>query len=126
MTKNEKTILINKYKEELELLNNGYDYKEESVKTLKILLDNLGLNIDRIKIDNDTAIKEWCFLAKDSFKMLFDNLLKRNYVMDIDLFINESVDDFIEFEIEDEETKKCNKACLRNIRNWNHERGIVY
>lgn len=52
MNKKEKSILLNTYKEEYTLLKNGFDYKMDSIRTLKNLLNQLGLNNDRIEIEN--------------------------------------------------------------------------
>lgn len=120
MTRAEKTILINKYSEISNLILRGFDYKEESKKDLSYLLDQLGLKINRVKIDNnfEMEIRDFNSSQKYFFELIFEYFLTIDQIIDFDLF--DHYNDHLEIDCSSltDELKKCVKNCYKAINNY--------
>lgn len=114
MNKKEKAIILQQYKNDYFNFKNGFEYKEDSVRSLKNILNQLNLKIERIKIENEVNIENWSNKAKIYFKILFENLEFKNFIIDVESIESGVVEDFIEYELNNED-KKCNKNCFKNL-----------
>lgn len=116
MNKKEKSILLNTYKEEYTLLKNGFDYKMDSIRTLKHLLNQLGLNNDRIEIENNIyfEINNIKGMAKAGYERLIEIIAKYNNNIIVNAEDIEEILFSIEFELSDEHKKNI-EACYKLI-----------
>ena len=116
MNKKEKSILLNTYKEEYTLLKNGFDYKMDSIRTLKNLLNQLGLNNDRIEIENNIyfEINNIKGMQRSGYERLIEIIAKYNNNNIINIEDIEEMLFNIELELT-EENKKNVEACYKLI-----------
>lgn len=116
MNKKEKSILLNTYKEEYTLLKNGFDYKMESISTLKFLLNQLNLNNDRIEVENNIyfEVNNITGMQRSGYKRLIEIIAKYNNNNVINVEDIEETLFNIEFELT-EEHKSNIKACYKLI-----------
>lgn len=116
MNKKEKSILLNTYKEEYTLLKNGFDYKMDSIRTLKNLLNQLGLNNDRIEIENNIyfEINNIKGMVKAGCERLIEIITKYNNDNIVNIEDIEEILFAIELELT-EEHKKNIEACYKLI-----------
>ena len=116
MNKKEKLILLNTYKEEYVLLKNGFDYKIDSIRTLKNLLNQLGLSNNRIEIENNIyfEINNIKGIAKAGYERLIEIIAKYNNDNIINVEDIEEILLAIEFELT-EEHKGNIEACYKLI-----------
>ena len=116
MNKKEKSILLNTYKEEYVLLKNGFDYKIDSIRTLKNLLNQLGLSNDRIEIENNIyfEINNIKGMVKAGYERLIEIIAKYNNDNIINVEDIEEILLAIEFELT-EEHKGNIEACYKLI-----------
>ena len=116
MNKKEKSILLNTYKEEYTLLKNGFDYKMDSIRTFKHLFNQLGLNNDRIEIENNIyfEINNIKGMVKAGYERLIEIIAKYNNDNIVNIEDIEEILFSIEFELT-EEHKKNIKACYKLI-----------
>ena len=116
MNKKEKLILLNTYKEEYVLLKNGFDYKIDSIRTLKNLLNQLGLSNNRIEIENNIyfEINNIKGIAKAGYERLIEIIAKYNNDNIINVEDIEEILLAIEFDLT-EEHKGNIEACYKLI-----------
>ena len=116
MNKKEKSILLNTYKEEYTLLKNGFDYKMDSIRTFKHLFNQLGLNNDRIEIENNIyfEINNIKGMKRSGYERLIEIIAKYNNDNIVNIEDIEEILFNIEFELT-EEHKKNIKACYKLI-----------
>ena len=116
MNKKEKSILLNTYKEEYTLLKNGFDYKMDSIRTLKHLLNQLGLNNDRIEIENNIyfEINNIKGMVKAGYERLIEIIAKYNNNNIVNIEDIEEILFNIELELSDEHKKNI-EACYKLI-----------
>lgn len=111
MTKKEKEIILNKYKETLDLINQGFEYKIESKRDLTNILDLLNLKKERLNIENNQKMieLEWNLIKRDTFNNLSGYFQKVDINLSFDLI--EVLKDEINYLDISNDIKKCMYAC---------------
>lgn len=115
MNKKEKSVILDTYKNILEVQRiTGID-KADSIREFKFMLDKLGLKLDRYIIENKIIAKEMELtgIQEEAYEMIFNDCIKygiyENYGNDL---LNSLYE--LELEMTDEQIK-CNKARVNII-----------
>lgn len=107
MNKKEKNIILENYKRAYhsqEILKNN---KDDTRRTLKFMLDDLGLKKERYIIENEIISERdnISYMNKETYKMIFDTFLRHEKYIHYDL---DEIDQYyfdLQYEMTDEENK---------------------
>ena len=119
MKLNEKRIIMKQYAMILDLISQGFD-KFDTKTEFSVLMRNLGLEKERIIVENEHFIKENClnFIAEDTYATL--NNIVRQYnndeIVEYDIIL--SFVEELKYEMSEEHRKNV-EACLRILENQN-------
>lgn len=116
MNKKEMNIILTTYKEAYnaqEIL--GFD-KADTLRTLKFMIDSLGLEKQRYEIENDVIAERdhLNITTKEMYQIIFETFEKYNVYVNYDLDEIEMYYDNLQFKMTQEENK-CHQARINYI-----------
>lgn len=115
MNKKEMNTILKSYKTIYNLKLMGFD-KDDSIREFKILLNNLGMEIERYKAENEiiAAHNNMSCTIIEMYEMIFNDFLKYGRPIHYDLKEIDEYYDYLEFKMTEEENA-CHKARINYI-----------